>query len=195
MRKQRDEVARRDRAARALDPGAIKQWLVLLPIPFEGGDGAQALQDEQVEGERQLRPRAGERIKVGHGELVWRELHLEDYSIDFNELAGDECDRSVAYAVTYLESEAVQQNLRLKVGSDDEAKIYLNGKLIYQSVSPRPYVADQDMVADGIELKAGLNVLVFKVVNEAQGWQGSVRFTDAAGQPLKGLRVTLNPSN
>jgi WD40 repeat protein len=192
---QRDEAARRDRDARARDPGAIKQWLVLLPIPFEGGDGAHALQDEQVEGEGQLRPRAGERIKAGHGELVWREVHLEDYSIDFNELAGDECDRSVAYAVTYLESEAVLQNLRLKVGSDDEAKIYLNGRLVYQCNSPRPYVADQDAVADGIELKAGLNVLVFKVVNEAQGWQGSVRFTDAAGQPPKGLRITLNPSN
>jgi hypothetical protein len=24
-------------------------------------------------------------------------------------------------------------------------------------------------------------------------WGGSVRFTDAAGQPLKGIRVTLDP--
>jgi WD40 repeat protein/serine/threonine protein kinase len=191
---EREAAARHDRAVRALDLGAIKQWLVLLPIPFENGDGAQALQHEQVEGERNLRPRAGDRAKVGRSELVWREVHLEDYSIDFNDLAGDECDRSVAYAVTYLESEAVLQNLRLKVGSDDEAKIYLNGRLVYQCDSPRPYVADQDAVADGIELKAGLNVMVFKVVNEAQGWQGSVRFTDAADQPLKGLRVNLAPS-
>jgi hypothetical protein len=35
--------------------------------------------------------------------------------------------------------------------------------------------------------------MVFKVVNEILAWQGSVRFTDAAGQPLKGIRVTLNP--
>jgi hypothetical protein len=25
------------------------------------------------------------------------------------------------------------------------------------------------------------------------GWEGSVRLTDAAGQPLKGIRVTLDP--
>jgi hypothetical protein len=34
---------------------------------------------------------------------------------------------------------------------------------------------------------------VFKVVNEMQNWGGSVRFTDAAGRPLKGVRVTLDP--
>jgi hypothetical protein len=45
-----------------------------------------------------------------------------------------------------------------------------------------------------VGLNAGLNVLEFKVVNEAQGWQGSVRFSDAAGRPVKGLRVTLDPS-
>ena len=42
-----------------------------------------------------------------------------------------------------------------------------------------------------VELKAGLNVLVFKVVNEAAVWQGSVRFTDAAGQPVRGIQVGL----
>jgi hypothetical protein len=46
----------------------------------------------------------------------------------------------------------------------------------------------------GAELKAGLNVLVFKMVNEWAGWTGSIRFTDAAGQPVKGIRVTLTPS-
>ncbi len=51
---------------------------------------------------------------------------------------------------------------------------------------------DQDEVR-GVELKAGLNLLVFKVVNWQLYWQGSIRFTDAAGQPLKGIRVTLDP--
>jgi len=80
----------------------------------------------------------------------------------------------------------------MKVGCDDEAKIYLNGKEIYRNEIARACVPDQDEVA-GIEFRAGLNVLVFKVVNEILGWQGSVRFADAAGQPLKGIRVTLDP--
>jgi hypothetical protein len=44
-----------------------------------------------------------------------------------------------------------------------------------------------------VSLKAGLNVLVFKVVNELGPWQGSIRITAAAGQPLEGIRVTLDP--
>jgi hypothetical protein len=44
-----------------------------------------------------------------------------------------------------------------------------------------------------ISLEAGLNVLVFKVVNEFVDWKGSIRFTDAQGNPVKGIHVTLNP--
>jgi hypothetical protein len=42
-----------------------------------------------------------------------------------------------------------------------------------------------------VRLKAGPNVLVFKLATFS--WRGSIRFTDAAGQSLKGIRVTLDP--
>jgi predicted MFS family arabinose efflux permease len=45
----------------------------------------------------------------------------------------------------------------------------------------------------GVELKAGLNVLVFKVANGIGGWAGSVRFTTADGGPVHGITVTLDP--
>jgi hypothetical protein len=80
----------------------------------------------------------------------------------------------------------------VKVGSDDQAKVYLNGREIYRREEGRAYVPDQD-VAAGVDLQVGVNVLVFKVVNGDGDWQGSVRFTDAAGQPVKGLRVMLIP--
>ena len=51
---------------------------------------------------------------------------------------------------------------------------------------------DQDVVAGG-ELRAGFNVLLFKVANETGPWQGSVRLIDPAGQRVKGIRVTLAP--
>jgi hypothetical protein len=80
----------------------------------------------------------------------------------------------------------------MKVGSDDAAKICLNGKEVYRNEIVRACVPDQDEV-QGIELRAGLNVLMFKVLNAAAAWKGCIRFTDAAGQPLKGIRVTLDP--
>jgi Tol biopolymer transport system component len=210
---QRERAARAesDRALCANDPGAIKQWLVLLPILFphtnslrtsrEGeelphgdGEGVRAIRQEQLAQEGQLRPRAGQREKVGSVDLVWRPVEQADYVLDFNRLAGAETQTwwSVAYAVTYIHSETAHRNVVLKVGSEDESRVYLNGKLIQENLSTADFFADQDPAA-GQELKAGLNVLVFKVVNEDFVWRGSIRFTDAAGQPLKGIRVTLDP--
>ena len=65
-------------------------------------------------------------------------------------------------------------------------------KLICECTSPRSYTLDQD-AASGLELNAGINVVVFKVVNLIGGWKGSLRFTDAAGQPLKGIKLILAP--
>jgi hypothetical protein len=106
----------------------------------------------------------------------------------------------MAYALCYIQSEADQAGLLMRVGSDDQAKIFLNEKEIYRftdyggGTHSRTYAPDQDVVAC-VELRAGLNVLVFKVANETGAWQGSVRFTDAAGQPLKGIRITLDPED
>jgi WD40 repeat protein/serine/threonine protein kinase len=190
--KYRAALPERDRAARARVPGGIKQWLVLLPIPIKSGNGAQALEDEQVVQESQLRPVTGQRSKAGKDELIWRAVQQDDFLLDFNQLAGGVTPSSVTLAVSYLHSETAQTNLVLRVGSDDEARVYLNGKRVYQWESSRSYDPDEDVVA-GVELKAGLNVLVFKVVNETAVWQGSVRLTDAAGHAVKGLRVSLAP--
>ena len=70
--------------------------------------------------------------------------------------------------------------------------MYLNGKQVHKSSIPRVFIVDQDTVPN-ITLKAGLNALVFKVVNGMGYWKGSIRFTDAQGNPVKGIKVTLNP--
>jgi len=179
--------------ASAQDPGAIREWLLLAPIHFSGTNGAKALAQQQIPDEAHLRPRAGDRSRIGGSDLVWQEFHLDDYGLDFRELTRKtHANWRLAYAVCYIESEASQPDLIMKVGSDDQSKVYLNGKEIYRYEEPRPFVPDEDEVR-GVALQAGLNVLVFKVVNEQQDWRGSIRFTDAAGQPVKGIRVSLAP--
>ena len=177
---------------RSKDPRAIKQWLLLALIAFEGGNAASALDQEQLPEEAGLRPRAGQQENLGQGKRVWTALRQEDYEIDFNNWLGAVTENSVAYAVTYLHSDTAQTNLIMKVGSDDQAKIFLNESEIYWQRNSREWMPDQDELS-GVELKAGLNVLVFKVVNGTGGWAGSVRFVDAAGKPVNGLRVTLEP--
>jgi hypothetical protein len=82
--------------------------------------------------------------------------------------------------------------LRLWVGSDDEAKVYLNGQEKFKYRDRCPLIAGQDKVEDAA-LRAGLNVLVLKVVNEDRNWAGSIRLTDREGNPVKGVKVTLTP--
>jgi len=193
--KEATAAVERERAVRAQDPGAIRRWLLLAPLSFDGdhaGSGTTALDQEQIPGESHMCPRLGQRTKVRAEERVWQALEMEDYLLDFAQLLGDEIHYAVAYAVCYIRSEIEQRGVMIKIGSDDQAKIYINGQKVYERVQPRGYVADDDEVKD-IELKAGLNTVVFKVVNERQGWQASLRFTDAAGQRLKGIDVTLDP--
>jgi len=113
--------------------------------------------------------------------------------LDFARLLGAPRHFCVAYAVCYLQSAARQTGLLLKVNGLDLARLYLNGNDIYRRTSLRGRVPDPDVVA-GMELKAGLNVLVFKVLVEiCPSWDGSVWLTDAEGQPVPSLRVTLDP--
>ena len=190
---QRERAAEQERQTSARARNSIKQWLVLAPIALATGQrGAEGLDIEQIEGEARLRPKVGEARSIGGGELKWRELVLTNEVIDFNAILGQVTEYSVAYAVTYIESEAARTGLVMLVGSDDQARIYLNQQEISREPHPTSWEPDRDTVS-GIELKAGLNVLVFKVVNERSGWGGSIRFTDAQGNPVKGIKVTRDP--
>jgi hypothetical protein len=182
-----------DQPLRTQESTAIKKWLVLAPIPFDALSGAIALTQEQIAHEAQLRPRAGDRVKVGEKELIWSEVQLTDGLIDFTQLLGGPGQSSVAYAACYLQAERRQTGLLLKVRSDDLARIYLNGDEVYRHTATRGQVPDPDVVK-GVELNAGINVVVFKVLVEiGPTWEGAVWLTDAAGQPVKGMQVTLTP--
>ncbi len=178
-----------------LATGIFGTWYVLGPRPFSGITGEVALDQEQMAEEAFLRPSQA-RTSFETPAIEWRSCKLAFFQIpgliDFGTLYRGSNQWSVAYALSFIHSERDQNGLVLRVGSDDQAKIYLNGQNVYRHSSPRAYAPDQDVTA-GVELKAGLNVLLFKVVNEDLLWLGSVRLTDAAGQPVKGITVTLEP--
>jgi hypothetical protein len=172
--------------------GFIHTWLLLLPLPLAPGEnGVQGLDRQQLPGEAKLQPRSGERVSVGGRELVWQKYQSPETLVNFNAAMGQVTERSVAYAVCYLESDRVRDGLWLQVISDDQSKVYLNGREICQFRFERQVLALG--TAGPVALQQGNNVLVFKVVNEAGGWEGGVRLVDDAGRPAKGIRVKLTP--
>jgi hypothetical protein len=80
----------------------------------------------------------------------------------------------------------------MKTGSDDQAKVYVNGKEVFKNEEARPTEKDQDSTPN-LALKKGVNVIVFKVVNEKMDWSGCLRFTDKDGKPVTDFKVSLKP--
>jgi WD40 repeat protein len=172
--------------------GFLQDWLLLVPLPLARGESsAEGLAREQLPGEAQLQPWAGQRVRVGGHEWVWQAHRAPQAVLDFNGVLGRETNQSVAYAVCYLVSDRARDKLWLEVGSDDQAKVYLNGEEVYQYPLPRP-LAGLDKVGP-VRLRPGTNVLVFKVVNESEEWLGCVRLVDADGKPAQGIQVRLKP--
>ena len=173
------------------DEGFITTWLLLAPIPLDANQsGADALNKEQIKGEAKLAPKAGDKIKVGDKDLTWKEYKAKEHFFDFNDFLGNQTEDSVGYAVCYITAPA-DMKLKMKTGSDDQAKVYLNGKAVLTQPDARALDKDQDTT--DVSLNKGVNVLVFKVVNEKIDWSGCVRFTDLDGNIVKNLTVKLTP--
>jgi hypothetical protein len=172
--------------------GYVCTWLVLAPVPLKAAqDGADALAQEQIKGEANLRPKAGDKIEAAGKDLVWKECHAKDQILDFNEVLGQQTENSVGYAVATIVADTDLGDLTLKLGSDDQVKVYLNGQLIHSNDEGRALEKDEDSVP-GLSLRKGRNVLVVKVVNEEEDWAVSARFVDKDGKAVTGLKATTN---
>jgi dipeptidyl aminopeptidase/acylaminoacyl peptidase len=173
--------------------GFLQNWLMLLPLPFAAGETeAQALDRQQLPGEAQARPRAGERVTLGGGTWVWQEYRSPKSVVNFHAALGRATKRSVVYAACYVESARAHDGLWLQVGSPNQAKVYLNGRQIHRDRLP-PGLASLDTVGP-VRLERGINVLLLKVVYEQLGdWEGCARLVDDEDWPVQGLRVTLAP--
>lgn len=173
--------------------GFIRDWLLLAPIQLASdSDGAEAINKDQVADEGLLKPKAGDKVTVGGKELAWKKIKATDYYFDLNAILNKDTEKTVGYAVAYVRADAERSNLQLKMGSNDQGKVYLNGKLLLKNAEPRPLDQDSD-VARNVTLNKGVNVVVFKVFNEGNDWQGCLRFTDATGKAVTGLVIQLEP--
>jgi len=174
--------------------GFIADWLVLSPIQLSAdSDGAVEIENSQLSEESQLKPKAGDKATAGGKEFTWKKIKSSDYYLDLNELANTQTEKTVGYAVCYVRTDAERKDLQLKMGSNDQGKVYLNGKSVLKALEARSMDQDAD-VARNVTLNQGVNVVVFKVFNEGGGdWQGCLRFTDAKGKAVTNLVVQLQP--
>ncbi len=172
--------------------GYIRHWVMLAPIALsEGESGADAIFKEQIKDEAALRPKAGDKAKIGGKELTWQNITAATNYFDFNAILKTVNDHAAGYMVTYIECDTERPDVIMAVASNDEGRIYFNGVDIYAFSEPRTLMLDADK--GKVTLKKGVNVVVFKVINEQNSWQGAMRLLDKAGAPLKDLKIKLSP--
>ena len=89
-----------------------------------------------------------------------------------------------AYALTTVTSPETRE-VQLRVGSDDDVKVWLNGEEVFSRKIARAASPDQEVVS--VTLNEGENQLLVKVCNREMGWGFYLRFTDQNGKSLEDL--------
>ena len=170
--------------------GFIRNWVVLAPIPIEGDSGAAEIDRDFLNGEASIKPKPGEVVKVALDNMTWTAHQASDYYVDFLQAFGRSRGEYVAaYAVAYIDADA-ETKATLALSTNDQGKAWLNGKQVFRFGETRTLEKDTDKV--DVTLTKGQNVLVMKVVNEVNNWQGCARFLKD-GEPLTGIRIRNAP--
>src|SRR5438477_2231315 len=81
---------------------------------------------EQIKNEAALRPKAGDKIKINGKELTWQNVTSSTNHFDFNEVLKTVNDHAAGFIVTYIECDKAMSNVTMAIGSNDEARLYLN---------------------------------------------------------------------
>ncbi len=173
--------------------GYIRDWLILAPYPIGESSGADEIDRKQFATEAQPAAKDGAVQKLGSTELTWSKTTTKDFYIDFKELHPAQSEHVAGWAVAYVVAPVEKTGLTLKMNSNDQGKVYLNGKELVKFTDTRTLEKGAEDSAEKVTLKAGVNVLVLKVVNEENNWQGSVRFVDATGKPVTDVKVQTAP--
>lgn len=172
--------------------GFIRDWLVLAPFALPEDSGADEIEKMQTADEGRTSPKAGDKQKVDGKEGTWKAASTKDYYLDLHEVLGARNEDSLAYLVTYVVAEKEMPGLILGVGSNDQAKIWINGKEVHKFADTRAIEQDSDQVP-GVTLKQGVNVITFKVINQKNDWAAALRFLSKPGEPVTGLVVKTAP--
>jgi hypothetical protein len=174
--------------------GFIRYWLILAPLPSEKeqAGGAEILAD-RLRGEGNIRPRAEEKCSYKGKDYTWKRYKATEFFIDFKKFVeGQKADDALAYAVAYVYCDEAMRDLKVLAGSNDQCRVYINGLSVLQQDKSRTMERDQS-IANGIVLKKGENVVILKVANEKNLWQGCLRFMDKNGTPIRHLQVSSTP--
>ena len=120
------------------------------------------------------------------GQVRWKPKS-DDRTLDGYVGLGRDVDWRVAYAFATVVSPD-ERKVQLRFDSDDQGKIWLNGKAVHAHTRTYQTQIDRDIIA--VTLKPGKNSILVKVCEEEGGWGFYLRITDTDGKPFNDLKIS-----
>lgn len=178
------------------EEGFIRDWLIVGPFPSEGrwptcsGFDKDYLENEG--GENEIIPliRMVHKTAFESPDVQWQGYHSPETRIDFYKMDYPLKEYIICYTACYLKSPE-DRSVKLKIGSDDGYKIWLNHELIGKLHMHRGAQRDQNTYE--VKLKEGINLLLIKVEQDFGGHDLFLRFTGFDNAPITDLEVFPNP--
>lgn len=149
-------------------------WLLAEPFQLDAGETCGTVFPPEAAmpaGTESMRS-AGDGWRVGTG---------DDGFVDFEEAFDSSPVGGVGYAFISIVAQAATP-AELRMGSDDDARVFLNGDLVHSFDGARTAWEAQDTIP--VRLGAGENSLLVKVCNRDSDWRFNLRITDPAGRSL-----------
>jgi alpha-mannosidase len=175
------------------EDGSVPLWTVAGPLPnaavHDHGASCVGFYTDYLEaarGETAAMPSEGDSIGFGDETVAWRTVFSTSSGLlDYNRIFDITKDvPSVAYAFCIVTSEK-EQNVRLKIRSNDGVRVWLNADLAHDNHVGRVLSASEDTVP--VTLKKGENRLLVKVDQSGGGWGLQLRVVDSDGTVAAGI--------
>jgi hypothetical protein len=161
----------------AKEAGFVTDWWLIDHFPHQDRKGFDQVYppEEGIDLERG--------ITVHGDEQKWAPHHTDDVQgiLSLQALFKPNRDRvAYAYAVISVETE---QDVTLKIGSDDAVKCWINGERVHANNTYRPVRVDEDKAE--AHFKAGENEILMKIVQGGGGWGFCLRLVGEDGNALQ----------
>ena len=160
----------------------IKSWLLLGPIPlqpqpdmgksFEHLPGFSTDYLVKFGGERNLRIKPGDIVRLAKGSVTWKAVESEDSIVN---LVSAVSKSFPVFAYAFTEVEAIEDGIQLiGLGSNDGARLYINGTEVFDYPASRVVKIDGDLIP--VRMKKGKNSILLKVEQQGNKWGFALRF-------------------
>jgi cysteine-rich repeat protein len=164
--------------------GAIRHWLLLGGFAEVGGVECMPVTPEPFD--VTTNPEIGDTS----GDASWFFYRATTDAMDYRTIFTPADYRSV-YALAYVDSPDAR-SAQLRFGSDDGARVWVNGIQLFETGLCRGVTLDDDIV--DIELDEGINAVLIRVRNNSGGFGMQARLTTPGGAAMTDVEIRLSPT-